>query len=79
MAVSEARKRATAKYNKKTYDRIEMKVPKGEKDIIQAHAEKFDGSLNKFLNRAVSTTIQSDNKQNTPAQNGTGSNESDPR
>ncbi len=79
MAVSEARKRATAKYNKKTYDRIEMKVPKGEKDIIQAHAEKFDGSLNKFLNRAVSTTIQSDNKQNTPAQNGTGSNESDSR
>lgn len=79
MAVSEARKRATAKYNKKTYDRIEMKVPKGEKDIIQAHAEKFDGSLNKFLNRAVSTTIQSDNKQNTPAQNGTGSNESAPR
>lgn len=62
MAVSKAQQRANAKYNKKTYDRIEMKVPKGQKDVIIAHALQSDGSLNKFLNRAVSETIERDNK-----------------
>lgn len=61
MAISEARQRANAKYNKKAYDRLEMKVPKGEKESIVAHAEKTDGTLNKFLNRAVRETIERDN------------------
>lgn len=60
MPTSAARQRATAKYNAKTYDRLEMKVPKGTKETIQAHAEKFDGSLNKFLNRAVNKTMAED-------------------
>ena len=30
MAYSEAKKKATIKYQKKTYDRIELKVKKGE-------------------------------------------------
>ena len=58
--ISEARKRANAKYNAKAYDRVEMKVPKGEKSEIQAHAEKYDGSLNRFMNRAVSEAIERD-------------------
>jgi predicted HicB family RNase H-like nuclease len=57
---SEGQKVATAKYNAKAYDRLEMKVPKGEKESIVTHAEKHDGSLNKFLNRAVSETISRD-------------------
>lgn len=61
MAISEARQRANAKYNKKAYDRLEMKVPKGEKENIIAHAEQTDGTLNKFLNRAVRETIERDN------------------
>ena len=32
MAYSEAKKKATIKYQKKTYDRIELKVKKGEKE-----------------------------------------------
>lgn len=31
MPTSAARQRATAKYNAKAYDRLEMKVPKGKK------------------------------------------------
>lgn len=67
MSISEARQRANAKYNKKAYDRLEMKVPKGEKENIIAHAEQTDGSLNKFLNRAVNETIKRDDeyKKNT--------------
>lgn len=38
MAYSEAQKRATARYNARTYDRIEIKVPKGEKERIMEAA-----------------------------------------
>lgn len=61
MAISEARQRANAKYNKKAYDRLEMKVAKGRKAEILTHAEKQGESLNKFLNRAVENQIALDN------------------
>lgn len=64
LAISEARQRANAKYNKKAYDRIEMKVPKGKKTDILNHAEKQGESLNKFLNRAVAETMERDNISN---------------
>ena len=54
MAISKAQQRATANYVKKTYDRIEIKVAKGQKEIIQAHANKKDGgSLNAFINLSL--------------------------
>ena len=60
MAASDSKKRAIAKYNLKAYDRIELKVKKGKKEIIKAHAEQQGESLNAFLNRAIDTQIQSD-------------------
>ena len=61
MAISKAQQRATANYVKKTYDRIEIKVAKGQKEIIQAHANKKDGgSLNAFINRAINETMERD-------------------
>ena len=62
MAISEARQRANAKYNKKAYDRLEMKVPKGKKAEILSHAEEQGESLNKFLNRAVDNQMELDKK-----------------
>ena len=61
MSVSEAQKKASAKYNLKAYDRIELKVKKGEKNSIKAHAEKQGESLNAFINRAISEAIARDN------------------
>lgn len=61
MAVSKAQQRATANYVKKTYDRIEVKVVKGKKDTIQAHAEAQGESLNAFINRAITETMERDN------------------
>ena len=60
MPVSKAQQRATNKYNKNHYDRMEMKVPKGEKESITEHAKEYDGTLNKFLNRAVKETMKRD-------------------
>lgn len=62
MAISKAQQRATAKYVSKSYDRIEAKVPKGQKEVIQAHAEATDGTLNKFLNRAINETMDRDSE-----------------
>ena len=36
---SEARIRANNKYNAKAYDRINIAIPKGKKEIIKAHAD----------------------------------------
>ena len=46
---------------KETYDRVNLTLPKGKKEMLQAHAEKFDGgSVNKFINRAINTQIELD-------------------
>ena len=65
MAISKAQQRATANYVKKTYDRIEVKVSKGKKQVLQAHAVKKDGgSLNAFINRAIDEAIERDREDN---------------
>lgn len=49
MPYTDAQKRATAKYNAKAYDRIEIKVKKGQKEVIQKRAEKQGKSLNSYI------------------------------
>lgn len=49
MAYSEAQKRATIKYKAKTYDRVELQIKKGMKDIYKAQAEKRGLSLNAYI------------------------------
>ncbi|MBR5537776.1 MAG: Arc family DNA-binding protein [Clostridia bacterium] len=41
------------KYNAKAYDDIRLRVPKGQKERIQAYAEQNGESLNGFLNRLI--------------------------
>lgn len=60
MAVSKAQQKAVAKYMKNNYDELKIRVQKGRKDIIKAHAEKNGESVNGFVNRAISETIQRD-------------------
>lgn len=49
MAYSDAQKEATARYNKKAYDRIEIKVIKGRKAKIFAFASSKHKSVNQFI------------------------------
>ena len=53
MAISKAQQKATAKYVKSNYDRLEVKVPKGQKEVIQAHAQDRGESVNGFISRAI--------------------------
>lgn len=42
-----------AKYNAKAYDRINIAVPKGQKEVIQAHAAAVGMSVNAYINQAI--------------------------
>ena len=48
---------------KKSYDRINLTVKKGQKESIQQHAENHGESLNGFINRAITETIENDNQK----------------
>lgn len=60
MPASKAQQRAVNKYMKENYDEIKVRVMKGQKEIIQAHAEAQGESVNGFINRAISETIERD-------------------
>ena len=62
MATSKAQQKAQNKWIAKAYDRINLTVPKGQKDLIQAHAEAQGESTNGFINRAISETMERDGK-----------------
>lgn len=62
MPISEAQRKAVAKYNAANYDRVELRLKKGQKDIIKAHAESRGESLNNFVSRAISETMERDEK-----------------
>ena len=61
LAISESQRKAVAKYNAANYERIELRVEKGQKETIKAHAEAQGESLNGFINRAILTVIEQDN------------------
>lgn len=60
MAVSKSQQKAVHKYVKANYDRMELTVPKGQKDTIKAHAFTRGESVNGFIGRAISETIERD-------------------
>ena len=63
MAYSEAQKEATARYNKKAYDRIDLIVPKGKRQIIKDFAKSKGKSTNTFINDAIDTAMEEQSKE----------------
>lgn len=49
------------RYNAKAYDEMKVRVAKGNKELIQDHAEAHGESLNAFINRAITETMERDN------------------
>lgn len=62
--VSAAQRKATDKYLEK-FDEMRVRVPKGQKGIAKAHAEKQGESLNSFISRAITETMERDNTPDT--------------
>lgn len=48
------------KWNAENYDRVNLTLPKGQKDIIKAHAESMGESVNAFIGRAIAEQIKRD-------------------
>lgn len=55
---SAARIAANNRYNLKTYDRINIAVPKGKKEVIKGIAERQGKSINGFVNEAIDEKIK---------------------
>ena len=53
MAVSKSQQKAVHKYVKANYDRMELTVPKGRKELIRAHAAAQGQSVNAYINTAI--------------------------
>jgi len=48
------------RWNENAYDRINLTVDKGKKEIIRAHAEKHGESVNGFINRSIDEAMKKD-------------------
>ena len=66
MATTKAQQRAVSKYMKENYDEIKVRVIKGRRQIIKAHAEAHGESVNGFIGRAIDETMERD--AGTPAE-----------
>lgn len=60
---SQARIAANNRYNDKAYDRINIVVKKGKKEIIQAHAAAQGESVNSFINKAIDEKLERGQKE----------------
>lgn len=60
---TDARRRANAKYLHETVEDIRIRVPRGEKAKIQAHAASTGESTNAFVVRAISETMERDSQE----------------
>lgn len=58
MAVTKAQQKAVSKYMKENYDVYQIRMPKGKKDTIKAHAEARGESVNAFINRAIDEAME---------------------
>lgn len=58
----------TIRYNnefiKQAYDRVNLTLPKGQKDKIKAHAESRGESVNGFIVRAIEAQMERDAQEN---------------
>lgn len=72
MATSKAQQNATNKWIAKAYDRINLTVPKGRKEEIQAFAAQTGESVNGFINRAIGEAMGESPQQPAGASQGMG-------
>lgn len=56
----DSQKEATARYNKKAYDRVSVIVKKGQRQIIKDFAASQGKSLNRFICDAIEYQMNKD-------------------
>lgn len=66
MTVSKKQQASVNSYIAKSYDRINLTVPKGKKERIQSYAQSVGESVNGFINRAIDDAMRDENKTDSP-------------
>lgn len=66
MTVSKKQQASVNRYIAKSYDRINLTVPKGKKERIQNYAQSVGESVNGFINRAIDDAMRDENKTDSP-------------
>ena len=62
MTVSKAQQKAVNKYVRENYDRINVNMPKGKKEKIQALAANLGISVNAYINTAIDEKMAKETK-----------------
>lgn len=65
MAISEAQKKASAKYIAKTYKRVPLDVRKEDYEVIKRIADHLGESVNGFIKQAISERLARVQKEET--------------
>ena len=47
-------------WNARNYDRINLTLPKGKKEVVRTHAKDCGESVNGFINRAIDEAMERD-------------------
>lgn len=63
MPTSKAQQKAVAKYESANYDKVLLRLEKGKRAIIKAHAEARGESTNAFIARAIDNQIKRDSEE----------------
>lgn len=63
MARTQAQNMATYKYNKEHLKRVPLDMQKTDYEILKRHVDARGESVNGFIKRAISETIERDNNQ----------------
>lgn len=53
MPASKAQQKAVSKYMKANYDEIKIRIPKGQKEAVQAYAQERGESMNSLIWRLL--------------------------
>lgn len=64
--ISKAQQKAVHKYVKNNYDRIELTVPKGQKEVIIKAATAAGESVNGYIKKAVDQRMEREAASNDP-------------
>ena len=60
MPVSKAQQKAVSKYMKENYDEIKIRIPKGQKELVQAFAKSKNKSVNSFIWDTIQEKMERD-------------------
>lgn len=63
MPASKAQQKAVSKYMKENYDVYQIRMKKGQKEAVKAHASDRGESVNGFITRAIQETIARDSAE----------------